>query len=223
MTTRISGLSLGQGPQSTSLVYMEASKGPDGPSFCVSSLRRWIPGTSLATIIKDLRNNFDSVLAGSSLVIDRTEIGEPVLRILEAAQFHDSNVRFYVIAHQTDNEKDTVARTDLGDTIRLVRDTGRMEFAKDLDSRELVMSACRSWQMKALATGPDSLWRREADEDDIMCALSLPMWYVERYSLCDASPYPIPTKTIGEQIAERCQRERRIYPPYLRGGFRYPG
>jgi hypothetical protein len=80
------------------------------------------------------------------------------------------------------------------------------------------LSACRSWQMKTLAAGPDALWRREAAEDDVMCALSLPMWYVERYSYWDTNPYVGPKTTIPEQIAERARmREERRGPPYLRG------
>jgi hypothetical protein len=222
-TMRVSGLSLGQGPQSTALVYVEASKGSDGPNSFVSSLKRWAPGTSLTTIITDLRKNFDNALAGSSLVVDRTEVGELVVRHLKAVQLNVSNCRYYGIAHQTDSEKDTIARADLGDTIRLVRDSGRMEFAKELDSRELVMSACRNWQMKTLAAGPDALWRREGSEDDIMCALSMALWYVEQYGYWDGSPYVGPKTTRSEQIAERARTfnqrlEQRMFPRGMRGG-----
>lgn len=188
MPDYFSGLDLGQAQDYSALVVIERGEIPDpdrGPKavvnrFDVRHIHRWHLGTPYPAIIADLGAWFGAApLRNTTLVVDGTGVGRPVVDMIEASQL-PADVRPYSITAGMNVGDGTVPKKDLVGSVQAALQTRRLRFAEELTLRPVLEKELETFRVKVTADRNETFaaWR-ERDHDDIVLALALALWYGE--------------------------------------------
>ncbi|MFO0821644.1 MAG: hypothetical protein U0792_00630 [Gemmataceae bacterium] len=197
-TRFFSGLDLGTQADFSALVVVEQGqmKDEDGfhvPTYTVRHLERWHLGTRYPQIVDGLVKRFaEPPLARSTLVIDSTGVGAPVVDMIRTSGI-DATISPWVITAGFKEGDGTVPKRDLVGAIQATLGTKRLKIVPTLPEAAALVKELEAFRVKVTADRNETFaaWR-EKDHDDLVLALALAVWFGERSGLpvCDKRTLP---------------------------------
>lgn len=178
----VSGLDLGQAADFSALVVVERRTvpNPDKPgqtqrAFDVRHLHRWPLKTPYPTIVADVKQMFaDGALAKSTLVVDETGVGRPVVDMFRQAAIN-GKLKPYSITHGSAVTSHTVAKKQLVAAVQAPLCSGRLRFAADLELTPVLRKELETFRVtvdEQTRNESFAAWRSSA-HDDLVLALAL--------------------------------------------------
>jgi hypothetical protein len=187
-----SGLDVGRPSEFTALAVLEQTTQPDPESpdrtlrfYAVRHLERFELGTSFPAICARLKAVFsDSRLQKSTLTVDRTVVGQPVIDLLRRARLGVSTRPLTITAGQQ-SEYDQygtclVPKNELVSTLQVLLQTRRIKVAPSLPQAETLTKELSRFRAKSTLVSVDTLedWR-EGPHDDLVLAVAIAAWQSE--------------------------------------------
>lgn len=184
------GLDLGQTQDYTALVILEQTIAPTtnetnprvSYDYSVRHLHRWPLGTPYPTIVTELGVLFGKTyeLRQSTLVIDATGVGRPVVDMIIAADLRIPVKAFSITAGLKPGNS-TVPKKDLVGAVQALLQQRRLKILRTLP---LADSLVKELEMFRVTVTPGrnetfAIWR-ERDHDDLVLALALAIWYGQK-------------------------------------------
>jgi hypothetical protein len=189
----LSGLDLGQSQDHTALAVLERAKAPDPDRperrvnhYSVRHLQRFPPGTAYGDVAAVLAERFaDPPLAGSSLAVDITGVGRPVLDLLRKARI-GGTIRPITVtggheARPDDNGGWLVPKKEIVSTLQVLLQGRRLKVAQTLPQAPTLVQELLNFKAKVTTAAADSFedWR-ENPHDDLVLAIGIAAWVGER-------------------------------------------
>ncbi len=193
------GLDLGQSADYTALCILErkpqtayddhgwAREAP--PRYHVRHLERFPLGELYPAMVQRVIDRMSApVLKGrTSLVVDATGVGRPVVDLLKGANLHPIAVTITGGDMVTSNIMGgySVPKRDLVSALQVLLQTGRLEVAGGLKLASTFLKEMTSFKVRISAGGHDSYgndWR-ENPHDDLVLSVALAAWYAERQGI----------------------------------------
>jgi hypothetical protein len=187
-----SGLDVGQPSEFTALAVLERTTNPDPESpgrnlkfYAVRHLERFELGTSFPDICTRLKAVFsDSRLQDSTLTVDRTVVGQPVIELLRRARLGVSTRPLTITAGQR-SEYDQygtclVPKNELVSTLQVLLQCRRIKVAPSLPQAKTLTKELARFRAKSTLASGDRLedWR-EGPHDDLVLAVAIAAWQSE--------------------------------------------
>jgi hypothetical protein len=191
----IIGLDLGQGQEFTALSVVERTKRPDltGGSvrhYAVLHLLRWPLGTPYTTIIDDLaqmlaRQPLAASLDGSTLVVDATACGAPIVAMIRKAELPVKIIPAtiqggHAVSFLPGGGR-SVPKKDLVGTMQALLQADRFKIAPALPDAALLGRELQHFRVKVQLTNGNETYDnwREREHDDLVLSVALACWYGE--------------------------------------------
>jgi hypothetical protein len=187
-----SGLDLGQPSEFTALAVLERTAQPDPENlgrklrfYAVRHLERFELGTSFPDICARLKAVFsDSRLQNSTLTVDQTAVGHPVIDLLRRGRLGVSTRPLTITAGQR-SEYDPygtclVPKIELVSTLQVLLQSRRMKVAPSLPQAKTLTKELSRYRAKSTLASVDTLedWR-EGPHDDLVLAVAIAAWQSE--------------------------------------------
>jgi hypothetical protein len=187
------GLDLGPAGEYTALAVLErprmSPRNEAKPAYALRHLKRYPLGTPYPQIVDEVRTLLRTPpMPGSILVIDKTGVGQAVLRLFQDGLKDRVRCTFWPITIAAGlhvetyvNGRMSVAKQELVGTLQVLLQTRRLHVARTLpETTELVreLEAFRTKPTK-LAGDVEEMWR-EGPHDDLVLAVALAAWMGER-------------------------------------------
>ncbi|MFO0805096.1 MAG: hypothetical protein U0791_18475 [Gemmataceae bacterium] len=194
-TAYFTGLDLGQSQDYSALVVVEqcSRAGEREHEYRVRHLHRWNLGTSYPAIVADVAGMFsDYPLRDSTLVIDATGVGRPVVDMVTNAGLRATVKALSITAGNAPGEA-TVPKKDLVGAVQAAIQSRRLKIAEGLPLAATLAREMEQFRVKVTADRNETFasWR-ERDHDDLLLALALAIWYGERHPGNQAECYSKP-------------------------------
>ncbi len=187
-----SGLDLGQTAEFTGLAVLERTTGPDPGQphrtlkrYAVRHLERFPLGTPFPEICTRLVDLFSAPpLTNTTLVVDLTAVGWPVMSLLRRARLRASIRPVTITAGDRDSIDDrgvrSAPRKDLVSTLQLLLQSRRMKVTPNLPASATLVQELMRFRNKATLSANDDLevWR-ERPHDDLVLAVAVAAWLGE--------------------------------------------
>jgi hypothetical protein len=187
------GLDLGQAAEFTGLAVLERTTVPDADEpgrtqkhYAVRHLERFPPGTPFPEVCARLGELFAAPpLAHSTLVIDQTAVGEPVIRLLRRQRLPATIRPVTITAGDRDSNDErgvwSVPRKELVSTLQLLLQSRRLKVAPDLPEAGTLAQEFVRFRTRTAVSSNDTLevWR-ERPHDDLVLAVAIAAWLGER-------------------------------------------
>jgi hypothetical protein len=182
------GLDLGQVSEPSAVAIVEKRRTPGKDEincFSVRHLERFPAGTPFPSIASTLATMFRSEkLNGGTLIVDITAAGQPVLRLLKRAEIKAQIVPVYLTSgHKSTFESGCwlVPKIELISTIQVLLQERRLKVAESLPDSNTLVRELTNFRMKVALASADQLpaWR-EGAFDDLVFAVGMATWQVER-------------------------------------------
>jgi hypothetical protein len=188
----ITGLDLGQAAEFTALAVLEQTIGldpqdpvRDAKHYAVRHLERFALGTPFPEVCARLRDIFaEPPLMHSTLTVDQTAVGEPVLELLSRAHLK-ATIRPVTITagHQARVNDDggwSVPKKDLVSTLQVLLQSRRIKVAPRLRESQTLVKELLNFRTKASLSANETLeaWR-EGPHDDLVLAVAIAAWQSE--------------------------------------------
>jgi hypothetical protein len=203
------GLDLGQRHDFTALAILERTvlfTGRRDPvsfqletqtSLCFRHLHRYPTGTSYTAITDDLRRLVSSpqLANHSTLVLDATGIGGPVLDLLRAARLSCPLIPVTITGGDNPSISGgsyRVPKRDLVLAFQIALDNGSLSIASDLPGTPALLDELAQFRIRISASGHDSYSAPSGAHDDLIIAASLALWRANRRSYSLGVPHPLP-------------------------------
>jgi hypothetical protein len=171
----VSGLDIGQSADYTAMVVLDVTY---RPMMHVREIRRWQLGTSYPSIIADLVNLYGSTpLGGSTLVVDETGVGRPIVDYLRQSNIN-AHIIPYTITCGLKPGDGTVPKKDLVGAVKAASGRERLKVADGLPLGPVLWKELQTFSAKVTSDRNETFasWR-EKDKDDIVLALALSVYY----------------------------------------------
>jgi uncharacterized protein (TIGR02996 family) len=176
------GLDLGQSIDFSAIVVLERHAIPNSAkpgrtefAFDVRHLHRWQLKTPYPKVVEDTKALFASgPLHGSTLAVDETGVGRPVVDMFRAAKIA-CKLRPYSITCGSAVTSHTVAKKHLVGCIQAPLSSGRLRFASGLALTPVLTKELETFQVtvdESTRNESFAAWRTNA-HDDLVLALSL--------------------------------------------------
>jgi uncharacterized protein (TIGR02996 family) len=180
--TFFAGLDLGQSADYSALVVLErhtipnlAKPGRTEHAFDVRHLHRWQLKTPYPKVVEDTKNLFASgPLHGSTLAVDETGVGRPVVDMFRAAKIA-CKLRPFSITCGSAVTSHTVAKKHLVGCVQAPLCSDRLRFSQGLALTATLMKELETFSVTVDETTRNesfAAWRT-ADKDDLVLALAL--------------------------------------------------
>jgi hypothetical protein len=189
------GLDLGQQRDPSALVAVERTRRPDAaPLYTCRALHRWPLGQLYSQVVLDIAGRLDmrlpqscaQPLHGSTLVIDGTGAGRPVVEMFRRASLPCKIVALSItsgISVSLDAASGFyhVPKRELVSTLAALLHSGRLKIVPTLPDAEVLTRELETFKVKVTTAGNETFeaWR-ERDHDDLVLALAIACWYAER-------------------------------------------
>jgi hypothetical protein len=201
MNEFFAGLDLGQMADFSAIVVAERVKGYDAVTkevvytFDVRHIYRWPLKTPYPTVVDDVRALYAiPPLAGSTLAIDETGVGKPVVDLFRRGGI-DAHLRPLSITCGSKNTGSTVAKKHLVGAVQAALCSGRVRFAKGLELTPVLQAELKTFNVtvdERTRNESYAAWR-STDHDDLVLALALAL-HVGRGSSFAMAAAEIPNK-----------------------------
>jgi hypothetical protein len=186
----IAGLDLGQAVNFTALAIAEVTESEEGgrrrKEYVFRSLKRWQLGTSYVQIVVDLHDRLGKLDPPCHLVVDGTGCGRPVVDMIRRARLPVAKVAPVLITAgaQTTFQEGywRTPKRDLAGAVVTAFESRRLKVVARLREAAVLARELQTFSVKInIATGAESFeaWR-ERDQDDLVLAVALAVWYGER-------------------------------------------
>ena len=196
----ILGLALGQTCDFSALAIVEVPPVSPGDgsygraALSLPHLQRFSPGThylQIADVLHDLLRT--PALAGSTLVVDQTGVGQAVVALVWNRLFNAVDATLVPITlssgHVTLRQGGgyLLPKQEMIGTLQVLLQTRRLHVARDLPDAPMFLRELETFRVHVTTAGSESAeaWR-EGINDDLVFAVGLAAWVAERY-LFDAS------------------------------------
>jgi hypothetical protein len=190
------GLDVGPAQDFTAVAVLERTRGPhpsypdrDVTHYAVRHLQRFPPGTPYGEIAAVLAKRFgDAPLANSSLAVDITGVGRPVVDLLRKAGIHAKLKPITVTGgHEAGRDASggwLVPRKELVSTMQVLLQERRLKVAQALPEAAMLTQELLNFKAKPSTAPLDSFeaWR-ENPHDDLVLAVAIAAWVGERAML----------------------------------------
>jgi len=205
--TYVAGLDLGQASDFTAIAVLERRLTESGGAtelvetdhgyvthhpphrkdvrYAVRHLVRWPLGTPYTAVVKSVREIFAvEPLAGQTLAVDATGVGQPVVEMFRSAMI-DAHLRPVVITAGNRATVDEagcwhVPKKELVSVLQLLLQWRRISVAKSLPHAAVLVRELEAFRVKVTAAGNETFeaWR-ERDHDDLVLAVAMAAWIAE--------------------------------------------
>ena len=180
------GLDLGQAQDYTALVIAEQQGTPPTASYHVRHLERVPLGTAYPVIVSHVQAllQHPTLQRQSTLVVDATGCGRPVVDLLTQAQLDPVAVSIHggdQVSHDWHHWR--VPKRDLVSVLQVLLQTERLKVAKALQLSQVLVQELLNFRVTIdprTAHDSYSAWR-EGQHDDLVLATALAVWWGERY------------------------------------------
>jgi hypothetical protein len=186
-----SRLGPGQAQQFSALAVLEKTTVTVGKetrpaSYALRHLERWPPGTPYAEVFARVVKAFaEAPLAGSTLVVDQTGVGKPVITLLRKAKAKAS-LRLVTISSGQQATCDAASgwllpRKELVGVMQVLLQGRRIQVAPSLPESQLLVQELINFKAKVTAASEMAVeaWR-EGEHDDLVLACASAAWEAER-------------------------------------------
>jgi hypothetical protein len=190
------GLDLGQATDFTALavlqrprVYPRASIDKRRPPYALLHLRRYPPATPYPDITAEVRGLLNTEpLPGAVLVVDRTGVGQSVLRMLWDGLQNQVTCTFYPVTLSAGHEETItqggghfVPKKELVGALQALLQAQRLRIPRALPDTALLIREMENFKAKvSLAQAEESGAWREGAHDDLVLAVALAAWMGEK-------------------------------------------
>lgn len=192
-TKYFTGLDLGQASEYTGLAVLEQKTGPDPEQpdrvikrYAVRFLKRFDLGTPFPAILAYLREKFSkSPLEHSTLVVDQTGVGEPVVRLLRRESLKVTIRPLTITAgdqgHMNEAGLWSVPKKELVSSLQILLQSRRIKFSRDLPETATLERELAKFRSKVTLSSNATLedWR-EGPHDDLILAVAIAAWQSDR-------------------------------------------
>ena len=180
------GLDLGQAQDYTALVIAEQQGTPPQARYHVRHLERFPLGTAYPVIVSHVQAllQHPTLQRQSTLVVDATGCGRPVVDLLTQAQFDPVAVSIHggdSVQHEGRHWR--VPKRDLVSVLQVLLQTERLKVAEALPLAQGLVQELLNFRVTIdprTAHDSYSAWR-EGQHDDLVLACALACWWGERY------------------------------------------
>jgi hypothetical protein len=187
------GLDLGQAAEFTGLAVLERTTVPDADEpgrtqrhYAVRHLERFPLGTPYPAIGARLGELFAAPpLAHSTLVVDQTAVGQPVVQLLRRQRLPATIRPVTITAGDRDSIDErgvwSAPKKELVGTLQLLLQSRRLKVATDLSESGTLTRELVRFRSKATVSSSETLeaWR-ERPHDDLVLAVAIAAWLGER-------------------------------------------
>jgi hypothetical protein len=121
-------------------------------------------------------------LGGVTLLVDVTGVGRPICDQLTVLKVKHTRISIHggSTIGRLDDDTLTVPKRDLISALVVGFESGRLRIARGLKHAGTLEREAASFQMKLSASGHDSYSARQGEHDDLLLAVSLPVWHAGR-------------------------------------------
>jgi hypothetical protein len=171
------GLDIGQRNDWTALGVLEEGDDRDLALVALERIRHR-PYPEIAQLVADTV----AALPGAVLLVDVTGVGRPVTDQLTALRVRHTRVNIHGGSAVTalDDGTLSVPKRDLIAALVVAFESKRLRIAAGLPHAGTLEREAAAFTMKLSASGHDSYNAREGEHDDLLLAVSLPVWHVGR-------------------------------------------
>jgi len=174
------GVDLGQTTDFTAITVLEER---ERHSYDVRFLER-LRNTPYPQIVKRLDHLLRKLPEGTSMAVDATGVGRPVIDMIRDAHL---GVSIYAITLTggdsvvTNGTERHVPKRDVASTIAVLLQTGRLRISRHLKESDTLLRELLNFRVKISLSGHDSYeaWR-EKEHDDLVLAVGLAAWLFEK-------------------------------------------
>lgn len=172
----LAGLDIGQRDDWTALSIVRQD--PEHLTLVALERVRHKPYPEIARLVADTMGE----LARYTLLVDCTGVGRPVTDQLRELGIHHTRVSIHGGASmgRLDDDTLTVPKRDLIAALVVGFESGKLRIARGLKHTGTLEREAQAFQMKLSASGHDSYSAREGQHDDLLLAVSLPIWHAGR-------------------------------------------
>ena len=186
-----SGLDLGQSQEVTALAVLEKTALPDpadcqreASSYAVRHLERFSLGASYHEMFARLHTVFEKPpLRDSTLAVDLTGVGKPVLDLLRKAKV-PARLRPMMVAacHKATQDGATwlVPKLELASLLQVLLQSRRIKVSPSLIEAETLVRELGTFQVKPAVDKDKGLDWRQRPHDDLVLACAIAVWQGER-------------------------------------------
>jgi hypothetical protein len=176
IVTYLVGLDIGQRSDRTALAVVEET----ADELMLVALERvqHKPYPEVAQLVADTM----AALTEAALLVDCTGVGRPVTDQLVALGVRLTRINIHGGSAVTrlDDGTLSVPKRDLISSLVVAFESKRLRIAAGLPHADTLEREAAAFQMKLSASGHDSYNAREGEHDDLVLAVSLPVWHVGR-------------------------------------------
>jgi hypothetical protein len=211
--TFLVGLDIGQRGDYTALGVLEED---DARSLTLVALERirHRPYPEIAQLVADTL----AALTDATLLVDVTGVGRPVTDQLTALKVKHTRINIHGgnAVSRLDDGTLSVPKRDLIAALAVRFEAKTLKLAAGLPHADTLEAEASAFRMKLSASGHDTYNARDGEHDDLLLAVSLPVWWAGRRPppAASASRDPEP----GYFHADRNAIRREL--AYRRGGWR---
>jgi hypothetical protein len=187
------GLDLGQAQEFTALAVLERWQGDGIEAFprsvnyyAVRHLERFAMGTPFTEVVARVVELFwTRDLSGSTLVMDQTVVGQPVVQMFRRAGIN-ARIRPVAVTSGQKATKDKgvwlIPRKELVSTLQVLLQARRIKVSPALPDAQLLVQELMNFKAKPVTATDDTLesWR-EGPHDDLVLAVAIAAWEGEHY------------------------------------------
>lgn len=172
--TYLAGLDIGQRDDWTALGVLEETA--EALTLVALERIRHRPYPEIAQLVADTM----AALPEATLLVDTTGIGRPVTDQLVALGVRHTRVNIHGgnAVTRLDDGTLSVPKRDLISALVVAFESGRLRIASGLPHAAALEAEAAAFRMKLSASGHDSYNARDGEHDDLLLAVSLPVWHV---------------------------------------------
>jgi hypothetical protein len=151
---------------------------PDQLTLVALERVRRIPYPDVARLVADTL----AELGTSTLLVDATGVGRPVTDQLTELGVRHTRVSIHggATLGQLDDGTLSVPKRDLISALVVGFESGKLRIARGLKHAATLEREAQSFEVKLSASGHDSYSARDGEHDDLLLAVSLPVWHAGR-------------------------------------------
>lgn len=173
------GLDLGQSHDYTALAVLERSP----PTYAVRHLQRYPLGMSYPAVVDQIFSlTTRDPLRGSTLLVDYTGVGRPVVDALREARLPVTLIPVSITSGSTvtrgDDGSYRVPKRELVTTLQALLHSRRLTVAQGLAEADILIRELQAFRVKITASANEVYGAiRHGDHDDIVLAVALACWW----------------------------------------------
>jgi hypothetical protein len=173
--TFLVGLDIGQRGDYTALAVLDEAENRDLTLVALERIRH-LPYPEVAQLVADTV----AALSDVTLLVDCTGVGRPVTDQLVALGVRHTRINIHGgnAVTRLDDGTISVPKRDLISALAVRFEARTLRIVGNLPHAGTLETEAAAFRMKVSASGHDSYSAREGEHDDLLLAVSLPVWWI---------------------------------------------